>query len=706
MISKKILTSLTVGSLALTGAGFATSTLLAASAQAATSSIHEATDTEALDAYTTVKGHDTVKGTNITGKSACPTIEFSKADVENVLTALNAIRGLAGSPQVTSLPETSEAWHESNLGTVSMTEQAEIEHGLKTENDQEFACYTEGGAKATKNSVLSAVWGSAEQPTTHIRNLITDLGVPSLGHRLQMLNPALNQAALSASYRTDSTMKPDYPYVSTFTMTTLGYDGVLKNAPENTAFAWPSAGYFPAQLLPAAQYRMTPVWSFTLSGVNSLEGAQVSYSTDGTTFMPAANVNYTEPQALPGPSGTHYADSISFTPPVLPDAALQKITGNNGVLTYTVRVTTVSKGTYEYPVKIFNGETYTPAAEPAQPEETAPAAPAADSEALAEVLEQNAAKKDVVTVTQDGNTATLTVSGASESASYYVYAYSNPVSLGKVTTNASGSFTVDLSSLPDGQHTLTVQEQDGTLVGWVSATVSSSSTPGDDDEGTPEEPDVPAEEVPAAPASTSEELEQFLAKPENAAKETSVTIAQEEGKENTPILTIAGASENEKYYVYAYSTPTALGAFTTDNTGSFTVDISNLPAGEHTLTVQEMNGTFVGWARAVVNANTPDAPDTPDTSDTPTPDTPTPSEGGGDSGVAPAAGDVAAGSDSEQSAATQDAAQGAHKVPAGAEGESLASTGGELGGLVLGALALMTVGGAAAVAAARRRSVR
>lgn len=110
---------------------------------------------------------------------------------------------------------------------------------------------------------------------------------------------------------------------------------------------------------------------------------------------------------------------------------------------------------------------------------TTPAAPAASADQLPGAL------KNKISISVSGTTGTVTVPGASEGQWFYGYAYSQPTALGWHQTDASGKFTVDLSGLAAGTHTLAILDADGDLVGWATFEISASgakllSTTGND----------------------------------------------------------------------------------------------------------------------------------------------------------------------------------------------------------------------------------
>jgi hypothetical protein len=54
-----------------------------------------------------------------------------------------------------------------------------------------------------------------------------------------------------------------------------------------------------------------------------------------------------------------------------------------------------------------------------------------------------------------------------------VWLHSTPILLGRFTVSAAGTVKVTLpAGVPAGQHRLVVQALDGTLIGWVSLTVT------------------------------------------------------------------------------------------------------------------------------------------------------------------------------------------------------------------------------------------
>lgn len=91
--------------------------------------------------------------------------------------------------------------------------------------------------------------------------------------------------------------------------------------------------------------------------------------------------------------------------------------------------------------------------------------------------------------------------------------------------------------------------------------------------------------VPTAPFATDAGL--------TSANKGSLTAIQP--NTTTAVVSVPGGVAGSQVYVYAYSTPTALGFFTLDANGAITVSLASLAAGEHRLLVLDASGAVIGW---------------------------------------------------------------------------------------------------------------
>lgn len=72
---------------------------------------------------------------------------------------------------------------------------------------------------------------------------------------------------------------------------------------------------------------------------------------------------------------------------------------------------------------------------------------------------------------------------------------------------------------------------------------------------------------------------------------------------NGQAVTVSGLTPGDWYYVSIFSDPVRLGWFQADESGSFSVTISNVPTGTHRLVIQDRDGTVIGYRTIVVAAD-------------------------------------------------------------------------------------------------------
>jgi hypothetical protein len=92
------------------------------------------------------------------------------------------------------------------------------------------------------------------------------------------------------------------------------------------------------------------------------------------------------------------------------------------------------------------------------------------------------------------------------------------------------------------------------------------------------------------------------------ATDASITPANQGGitgevRPNKSILLTVSADPGDVVYVYGYSTPMLLGAYTVDANRQISVDYSALPAGSHHLVVVDAGGALLGWYGVSVAAS-------------------------------------------------------------------------------------------------------
>ena len=81
-----------------------------------------------------------------------------------------------------------------------------------------------------------------------------------------------------------------------------------------------------------------------------------------------------------------------------------------------------------------------------------------------------AANRGTLAVSVSGTSATITDSAGTSGDGAFVYAYSQPTSLGWSALGADKKFTVSIDKLATGSHKLVVINQAGEVVGWVAVT--------------------------------------------------------------------------------------------------------------------------------------------------------------------------------------------------------------------------------------------
>ncbi|MCT9821041.1 phosphatase PAP2 family protein [Microbacterium sp. W1N] len=104
---------------------------------------------------------------------------------------------------------------------------------------------------------------------------------------------------------------------------------------------------------------------------------------------------------------------------------------------------------------------------------------------------------------------------------------------------------------------------------------------------------APSATTPAAPVADGDDLP--------AAAEGRITATL-----SGSTVSLGGLTAGERYFVYAYSTPTALGWTQADAAGTASVSLpAALAPGAHRIAVLSADGTLVGWAAITVPAATP-----------------------------------------------------------------------------------------------------
>jgi hypothetical protein len=182
--------------------------------------------------------------------------------------------------------------------------------------------------------------------------------------------------------------------------------------------------------------------------------ASLNAATVGTAFSQTLTADGTAPLTWSVKSGTALPAGLSL------DAASGVVSGTPtaaGAYAATV-VATNSAGSNE---KAFSGTVSAPAP-------TAPVKPTGSA----------VNKVDVADPAKGAKTVSVPAGSANANKTLTAWAWSDPTNLGQVTTDASGNATVDISSLPAGEHTIALTQPGDasfTVLAWDTITKVSAS---------------------------------------------------------------------------------------------------------------------------------------------------------------------------------------------------------------------------------------
>ncbi|MDR0944613.1 MAG: CAP domain-containing protein [Bifidobacteriaceae bacterium] len=195
--------------------------------------------------------------------ATCAPAGFSSDAHEAMLQAVNYLRAMAGAPALTE--NTSGAATEQATALL-MSANGQLSHTPPPS----WRCYGAAAAAAASTSTLSL----ASQPDNAAAGILiqaTDLGsanVSVVGHRRWLLDPALAQVSLGATDRAQA----------------VGVMGQATATPAGDWIAYPSAGYFPAELLDSP-VKAAPSATDNVSWSLSYPGADFSGATVRVTNM-------------------------------------------------------------------------------------------------------------------------------------------------------------------------------------------------------------------------------------------------------------------------------------------------------------------------------------------------------------------------------------------------------------------------------------
>lgn len=231
------------------------------------------------------------------------------------------MRKFAKVDPVVLLNASSDIWQKVQAAAVYQSYSGGLSHSI----DPQGTCYSQDAADGSAG-ILAA--GNAGD---HFTQWADDSGVPSLGHRLQLLQPSLGKLAYGYAVNTNSRYL-NYSVIATNNGYSMSSSVAASSYAKPAIHAWPAAGYFPSFLEPVAP------WSFGAKGVGNLSDATVTVTPKGGS--PETLTPSTTPQSIDG------MGIISFNPTVT-------LPARGEVKTYTVKVVAGGKS-WEYPVKLYN----------------------------------------------------------------------------------------------------------------------------------------------------------------------------------------------------------------------------------------------------------------------------------------------------------------------------------------------------------------
>lgn len=279
--------------------------------------------------------------------SKCEPGQVNPAAAQSIQSVLNFFRGLSGLDQIT-IDTTGAAAKYAQSAALNMAANRRLEHQITSDSK----CYSEAAQDGAEVSNLSDSQGqtpaeqilwyymdwSGEGQSTMTKNGLNDL----LGHRRLLMEPTL---ATSGYGNVDG-----YNAMTGLSVATQAdYDlhdvrNTAASTPETVT--WPSAGYFPSQLLTSKQNDDQDVerWHFSLLG-GDLTKADIS--------LTGPDGNNIAVQRVPFDDTYQQYHTIIFKFPKITDTPLNTYETRD----YTVKISGVQgtgKSTYTYTVKLFD----------------------------------------------------------------------------------------------------------------------------------------------------------------------------------------------------------------------------------------------------------------------------------------------------------------------------------------------------------------
>lgn len=139
-----------------------------------------------------IRKGDGIIGPEVTTSSETWTQKVDEATKEKIKASVNGFRSYQHLDKISYLDNTEQAWNDTMDGSIAMTLEDNISHGLNPDDGEFIHNKTQGGIKATDAAVLAfgVSYSSgainadaAKRNINHIKGLIDDAGVRSLGHR-------------------------------------------------------------------------------------------------------------------------------------------------------------------------------------------------------------------------------------------------------------------------------------------------------------------------------------------------------------------------------------------------------------------------------------------------------------------------------------------------------------------------------------------
>ena len=295
-----------------------------------------------------------IVGSRINGRNY---VALDQSQAQKAVDNLNAIRHMNNLSDV-SLTKNADHIKAVQLGALASVNQGVIDHNMiDPYTKKDFNWKPSEGLWATQHSVLAfeAHYGEAKY-NNHINGLVSDNHGNGnmdydLGHRGQMLDPALSNTAVGIAH---GPYAHDSRFESSVLVMLTGQEAWGSNYKTPNTVEWPAEGYFPYAMMPekilinssnqVTGYRKGAYWSFSAEGHTFSNSVKVTVELpNGTTITPSTellNKGYYQP------TGNGYT-SIGF------DMDGKVSDPGNGVDTYVVHIKDGSY-TYDYSIFVYN----------------------------------------------------------------------------------------------------------------------------------------------------------------------------------------------------------------------------------------------------------------------------------------------------------------------------------------------------------------